>query len=130
MFHFKPTSSCRGRLLPLYSNRSQKVISIHSLYEKGDLESGENPKVTPISIHSLYVEGDPVFLDDYAPSMISIHSLYVEGDHTDARPPLRRLLFQSTPSMQRETRPSWQIDRWRIRISIHSLYAEGDCLQV
>lgn len=31
MFNFKPTSSCRRRLLPLYSDRSQKVISIHSL---------------------------------------------------------------------------------------------------
>ena len=59
-------------------------------------------KFLSISIHSLRVEGDVavVALDDIV--HISIHSLRVEGD-VESLPSLQRILFQSTPSVWRET---------------------------
>ena len=78
---------------------------------------------------------------------ISILSLYTEGDQSRPRDPCRRLVFQSSPSIQRETTepsksprlevfqssPSIQretdhiaVPEARLEISILSLYTEGD----
>mgnify|MGYP007068771725 CR=1 FL=1 len=79
-----------------------------------------------ISIHSLRVEGDFAVVEiDYSPAIISIHSLRVEGDlfaanfavnvlYFNPLPPcggrqlleygqITDILFQSTPSVWRET---------------------------
>ena len=78
-----------------------------------------------ISIHSLRVEGDIiahilVFVND-----ISIHSLRVEGDDTKGFDKSVEGIFQSTPSVWRETHCSGCAKRRR-PISIHSLRVEGD----
>ncbi len=67
-----------------------------------------------ISIHSLRVEGDQDVVDAIVASVISIHSLRVEGDVFC--PPIIVLivLFQSTPSVWRETRASLTVSlNWR-----------------
>ena len=100
-----------------------------------------------ISILSLYAEGDFDDYDYYEDFFISILSLYAEGDHSwqfvfswfyyfnplplcrgrpsAMRPLPNNALFQSSPSMQRETIPAVQTF-YKCDISILSLYAEGD----
>ena len=57
---------------------------------------------------------------------ISIHSLRVEGDEGIILEGMLEAIFQSTPSVWRETAvPAVQYDA--PRISIHSLRVEGDC---
>ena len=63
-----------------------------------------NAETTTISIHSLRVEGDKVLFADSVATSISIHSLRVEGDFDDTRPAEGVDIFQSTPSVWRETR--------------------------
>ena len=103
MFNFKPTSSCRRRLLPLYSDRSQKVISIHSLYAEGDILT-DRQRYFMMGFQS-------------TPSM--------KRETWKAEKTRKSLQFQSTPSMQRETCKLISPSNTTI-ISIHSLYAEGD----
>ena len=57
---------------------------------------------------------------------ISIHSLRVEGDKLWQLIPAKKILFQSTPSVWRETILKKAIDLLQ-KISIHSLRVEGDC---
>ena len=57
----------------------------------------------PISIHSLRVEGDKYRLTVSGGGKISIHSLRVEGDASAQQQRCTRALFQSTPSVWRET---------------------------
>ena len=104
-----------------------------------------------ISIHSLRVEGDPVYLYSNFSVTISIHSLRVEGD-PELFPVIKHgFLFQSTPSVWRETpkksvisvrvafqsTPSVWRETWVSKqsfpsstISIHSLRVEGDVFPV
>ena len=56
---------------------------------------------------------------------ISIHSLRVEGDCLISHLPADTQIFQSTPSVWRETRSISAASRW-CGISIHSLRVEGD----
>ena len=104
------------------------IISIHSLRVEGDRVTGTS-NTTPlwISIHSLRVEGDLAFADGLychtqyfnplppcggrqfhaiKPSAyfrISIHSLRVEGDSYPSTNRAGFPIFQSTPSVWRET---------------------------
>ena len=103
------------------------IISIHSLHAEGDnggrLDSYRRAgfQSTPsmrretyamslvadsitISIHSLHAEGDGI-TNIYPMSTfgISIHSLHAEGDSEQHLHQLTMCLFQSTPSMRRET---------------------------
>ena len=57
---------------------------------------------------------------------ISIHSLRVEGDDEKSRKLIRMTLFQSTPSVWRETLLSSPTRSKPSCISIHSLRVEGD----
>ena len=102
-----------------------------------------------ISIHSLREEGDVNFHPSVAlSSHISIHSLREEGDLNKHKPPDSLQIFQSTPSVRRETcngqslnitlsefqsTPSVRRETppvppmaQRRYISIHSLREEGD----
>ena len=56
---------------------------------------------------------------------ISIHSLRVEGDFDDCLFLSQIIIFQSTPSVWRETKPPLR-QRMTVKISIHSLRVEGD----
>ena len=84
--------------------------------------------ILSISIHSLRVEGDGHIQTVKRHLVISIHSLRVEGDATKADRARKEALFQSTPSVWRETRPVRQRNS-SIHISIHSLRVEGDNLR-
>ena len=81
-----------------------------------------------ISIHSLRVEGDNGRLRRLSTPPISIHSLRVEGDCRKYRNVSSLRLFQSTPSVWRET-TLYRIYSTQEDISIHSLRVEGDTLQ-
>ena len=78
-----------------------------------------------ISIHSLRVEGDAIQQDRVAWARISIHSLRVEGDFVGIRSFPEELIFQSTPSVWRETKYTNRPTLF-CAISIHSLRVEGD----
>ena len=102
-----------------------------------------------ISIHSLRVEGDTLLSGFLYPVCISIHSLRVEGDskkwltrqssnYFNPLPPCggrqsicgksyRIFVFQSTPSVWRET-IDFTTFKGLYGISIHSLRVEGDPL--
>ena len=106
--------------------RAGNNISIHSLRVEGDVSAiptapkiidfnplppcGGRPikplwdgyKIT-ISIHSLRVEGDGAKLALERLFGISIHSLRVEGDKCNMYGNPQSCLFQSTPSVWRET---------------------------
>ena len=100
-----------------------------------------------ISIHSLRVEGDVKTFQIHFEKAISIHSLRVEGDGSEKVHSLGAKIFQSTPSVWRETafaalqrRQNQNFNplppcggrldmiRWTCSfpISIHSLRVEGD----
>ena len=78
-----------------------------------------------ISIHSLLAEGDKITLS------ILFRRTYFNplpprgGRLRDTNFRVKHVLFQSTPSSRRETRPC-RSDNRRAGISIHSLLAEGD----
>ena len=78
-----------------------------------------------ISIHSLRMEGDIVTLTRLVQPEISIHSLRMEGDGSKLTAPRRKAIFQSTPSVWRET-ISTLVKQALTEISIHSLRMEGD----
>ncbi len=105
-------------------------ISILSLYAEGDNINWDKVKTVSISILSLYAEGDFPAVHFRLPVPISILSLYAEGDracmgilgvfsHFNPLPLCRGRrqqhsdcvdlsLFQSSPSMQRETESFYQ----------------------
>ena len=58
---------------------------------------------------------------------ISIHSLFTEGDGSNRKIEYAHFLFQSTPSLQRETLIDLILTDVEI-ISIHSLFTEGDLI--
>ena len=79
-----------------------------------------------ISIHALRGEGDAeVTQTVYFITNISIHALRGEGDSTVLIMMLRRLIFQSTPSVGRATNMEKKRRDFEI-ISIHALRGEGD----
>ena len=101
------------------------AISIHSLRGEGDIPGDAVGVFLNISIHSLRGEGDAEKKHDKRVLSISIHSLRGEGDVTIRTLPDPEILFQSTPSVGRETLVALDLLRI-IRISIHSLRGEGD----
>ena len=116
-----------------------KVISIHSLHTEGDrFVFFLIQFLCCISIHSLHTEGDQDLKVSDTPNAISIHSLHTEGDwkngdlwvvyeYFNPLPPYRGrrdftnvmvlelFVFQSTPSIQRET----QVDQVVFRSPMH-----------
>ena len=167
---FQSTPSVWRETSNLKTGKRYSAISIHSLRVEGDLAllsrrartchfnplppcGGRPGVICPekvaigISIHSLRVEGDPDSRTDRVLIAISIHSLRVEGDSPRRQLAGCNFLFQSTPSVWRETRwqgqlvivdgisihslrvegdPDSRTDRVLIAISIHSLRVEGD----
>ena len=79
------------------------MISIHSLRVEGDSVKYALSISISISIHSLRVEGDKAEQHEYMLTGISIHSLRVEGDSLRCNTTHRGKVFQSTPSVWRET---------------------------
>ena len=145
---FNPLPPCGGRQQAVRQNCTTGTISIHSLRVEGDTHDGRSCVQCDISIHSLRVEGD---LESYAFAqcrLISIHSLRVEGDLLNRQVVADQQLFQSTPSVWRETyyilrgrrnhhyfnplppcggRHLYHLPKSRRHgISIHSLRVEGD----
>ena len=81
-------------------------ISIHALREEGDHgQDGERRRVV-ISIHALREEGDQALARDLRRFEISIHALREEGDTLYNTEAVKLLLFLSTPSARRATRPA------------------------
>ena len=92
------------------------VISIHALYEEGDMILFLTPSKPSISIHALYEEGDDDIKErNYSPA-ISIHALYEEGDTIFSYADRKQYLFQSTPSTRRATA------RYTIADNYHSIF--------
>ena len=82
---------------------TMRTISIHSLRVEGDVLRQNRPYIVTISIHSLRVEGDVSTPATVNVKDISIHSLRVEGDRKIGKNAKSTGLFQSTPSVWRET---------------------------
>ena len=125
--YFNPLPPCGGRPSALMDNFGVSAISIHSLRVEGD-QANLLPMLASmedISIHSLRVEGDPESWLLSKDQTISIHSLRVEGDVTLFVSNNPDALFQSTPSVWRETIRD-RSNSWKWSISIHSLRVEGD----
>ena len=104
IFRFQSTPSVwRETAVPKNQKRDAR-ISIHSLRVEGDAPNKMPAVRYAISIHSLRVEGDST-LHKYARGKveISIHSLRVEGDLISSSRLSSATLFQSTPSVWRET---------------------------
>ena len=80
----------------------------------------------PISIHSLYAEGDNVLGCVVSSTIIFQSTPSMQRETSAADRTISRGQFQSTPSMQRETSGVILREGADIEISIHSLYAEGD----
>ena len=114
---------------------------------EGDLLFAGSEQSFLISIHSLRMEGDSPCQSAIFASSISIHSLRMEGDGICHAHRLFAAVFQSTPSVWRETQLGDQMSAyiafqstpsvWRETllavsielisdISIHSLRMEGD----
>ena len=131
-------------LLPVGINLFQSTPS--SQRETGDIIPDIRQR--EISIHSLLAEGDHEVKFIFIIGRISIHSLLAEGDTSALETCTHSVLFQSTPSSQRETtsaqcfllidydfnplpprrgRRILIFDNATVTsISIHSLLAEGD----
>ena len=124
-FYFNPLPPCGGRRY--CANWSAIPTNFNPLPPCGGRRRNEHrlPVSRNISIHSLRVEGDSDYHFHHPPIYISIHSLRVEGDHTSQHilPSFR--LFQSTPSVWRETLYRNSAHLFQM-ISIHSLRVEGD----
>ena len=147
-----------------------RPISIHALREEGDVTSNGKPVARPISIPALREEGDSRasgscarasnfyprpprggrpgrHAEGHQPHRISIHALREEGDAIPPQATGGILIFLSTPSARRATRPCAAPDlalqflstpsarratdgvlvgRGRRAISIHALREEGD----
>ena len=102
------------------------VISIHSLRMEGDVAAVPTHWNKLISIHSLRMEGDERRQCSSHPQFrISIHSLRMEGDLEQPQALRGVLVFQSTPSVWRETIVK-KLSNFESKISIHSLRMEGD----
>ena len=112
VIHFNPLPLCRGRPDTLVENLPQLIISILSLYTEGDYIILYPSFGIYISILSLYAEGDSRAKSPERNLDISILSLYAEGDHYTSQPDKECHLFQSSPSMQRETMPKILLHFW------------------
>ena len=146
--NFNPLPPCGGRRI--LSTSPSWITDFNPLPPCGGrlLCAGGVNMTIYISIHSLRVEGDfLIFLLDRFFS-ISIHSLRVEGDEITSVMTENQIIFQSTPSVWRETAASasfllsvsfqstpsvWRETHIQIfhlvrrKISIHSVRLEGDC---
>ena len=147
--HFNPLPPCGGRRDCAPEDIDRHYISIHSLRVEGDFAGCNHIAYgNCISIHSLRVEGDPAH-HRRQPKPRYFNPLPPCGGRlgavVDAVP---KLLFQSTPSVWRETRTNCGILRQKAYfnplppcggrpcsrlsgktarpISIHSLRVEGD----
>ena len=100
---FQSTPSVWRETAPFKSSRFLYNISIHSLRVEGDFGVRSVVPKSKISIHSLRVEGDSNLASIYFRGTISIHSLRVEGDRKYWTGDTKASLFQSTPSVWRET---------------------------
>ena len=78
--------------------------STPSVWRETDCETLSCADCWNISIHSLRVEGDAGGESIVATCVISIHSLRVEGDNPSDQRRIFATIFQSTPSVWRETR--------------------------
>ena len=116
-----------GDGIPALLSRKPWSISIHALLAEGDIPTAAQCPDHPISIHALLAEGDLSMLVWPSPACISIHALLAEGDQpssrmsrhasyfyprppcggrpTDIVVPEYKLVFLSTPSLRRATRP-------------------------
>ena len=104
--HFNPLPPYGGRLVKRLVSDLMQEISIHSLRMEGDVSQ---------------------FCTESVVLVISIHSLRMEGDFLSCDFPPSQSIFQSTPSVWRETLTIlWRL--LRLHISIHSLRMEGDAL--
>ena len=72
---------------------------------EGDVTFFDKLHSEEISIHSLRMEGDSVFTRFSNSGEISIHSLRMEGDLSRFSHSSAEIVFQSTPSVWRETAP-------------------------
>ena len=128
-FYFNPLPLCRGRRSVEPYCESRAKISILSLYAEGDAEivpsvqtSRENFNPLPLCRGRLHKSG--VFEDSkghFNPLPLC------RGRPNSANEPCQATVFQSSPSMQRETYVWYTIKRAK-SISILSLYAEGDVI--
>ena len=102
-FHFNPLPPYGGRLAAVTTARFTLDISIHSLRMEGDHSSGKRQVQFPISIHSLRMEGD------HRNACLILRKLHFNplppyGGRLEQPQALRGVLvFQSTPSVWRET---------------------------
>ena len=145
--NFNPLPPCGGR--PNQICRCSGRCNFNPLPPCGGRQLHSRPvqKLHGISIHSLRVEGDRAAKETLEAYLISIHSLRVEGDRRRKIRCFVRSLFQSTPSVWRETGTMARASTihgfqstpsvWRetlttsgstlpSSISIHSLRVEGD----
>ena len=100
--YFNPLPPCGGRHIKRWALTEGEDISIHSLRVEGD--SGILADCLPpsISIHSLRVEGDVIrCMLDY---VVDFNPLPPCGGRPSYQPAINHnLIFQSTPSVWRET---------------------------
>ena len=97
--------------LPLYRGRRRQNIFIFAVFHFNPLPLYRGRRINSvscfvsdvISILSLYTEGDRISILNETERNISILSLYTEGDFLPLISPLKAFLFQSSPSIQRET---------------------------
>ena len=127
--NFNPLPPCGGRPWSPVNLPTTGIISIHSLRVEGDAAEHFRDDRWIISIHSLRVEGDTRHRRCY----YSIHDFNplppCGGRHTMGKRSARSIIFQSTPSVWRETAMSGKM-HISYCISIHSLRVEGDHLEV
>ena len=102
--HFNPLPPCGGRqILTIYRQLNTLFQSTPSVWRETFFYFFLN-RHREISIHSLRVEGDNVDESgQIIEKAISIHSLRVEGDIKQRSVLITTSLFQSTPSVWRET---------------------------
>ena len=93
---------------------------------EGDGSTGRSHPENGISIHSLRMEGDSDLLYSLSGQTVYFNPLPPYGGRpSTTKPSVVILIFQSTPSVWRETRPCISYN-WIFCISIHSLRMEGD----
>ena len=131
----RSTFSSNFNPLPLYRGRRTSALPACILYAfqsspsiQRETSKAKSPERNlDISILSLYTEGDVSVWKIQRMKMISILSLYTEGDRSVRTKSSAKKIFQSSPSIQRET--SLLAEKSRLeKISILSLYTEGDVI--
>ena len=123
--NFNPLPPCGGRPSYISWSYSSSLISIHSLRVEGDIKKQYRGEIIYISIHSLRVEGDQrAQANGGAPRNFNPLPP-CGGRQVPTTITFIVTLFQSTPSVWRETKQK-QLYQDRQTISIHSLRVEGD----